>query len=121
MKVRVSQRVNNWVGFILGGAIPLLILALILYLQALYTHRDDSKHIVIVNGATPVYSGTGQDGCQWKGTPMLTVPAGARLPVRRIDYLKDCATLDVSLPNGRTGYVVLGNGDVSVSPPLPTI
>jgi hypothetical protein len=118
MNMRASQRVKNLTAFILGGAIPLVILAIILYSQDLYSHRDDSKHLVIVNGATPVFAGTGQDGCQQKGIPMMTLPKGARVPVRRIDYLKNCATLDVSLPNGRTGYVVLGDGDVSVSPPL---
>ncbi len=121
MKKHVSQRAKNWTAFIFGGAIPLVILAAILYLQDLYSHRGDSKHIVIVNGATAVFTGTGQDGCHSKRRPMISVPAGAKLPVRRIDYLKDCATLDVALPEGRTGYIILGDGDVSVSPPLPTI
>ena len=116
-----SQRVKNWTAFILGGAIPLVILAIILYSQGLYSHRNDSKHVVIVNGATPVFAGTGQDGCQQRGIPMMTVPRGTRLPVRRVDYAKDCATLDILLPSGRTGFVVLGDGDFSVSPALPTI
>ena len=51
----------------------------------------------------------------------MTAEPGARLQVRRIRYLKDCAALDVALPDGREGYVVLGIGDVSVKPPLPTI
>jgi hypothetical protein len=52
---------------------------------------------------------------------LTTVERGNRLPVRRIRYLKDCAALDVVLPDGREGYVVLGVGDVSVKPALPKI
>jgi hypothetical protein len=33
---------------------------------------------------------------------------GTKLPVRRIRYLKHCATLDVAPPDGGEGYVVLG-------------
>lgn len=89
----------------------------LLWLEDVHTDR---KYTVTVNTATPVFAGTGdKSGCH--GTPLMTAEPGARLPVRRIRYLKDCAALDVALPDGREGYVVLGIGDVSVNPPLPTI
>jgi hypothetical protein len=52
---------------------------------------------------------------------MTTVEPGTKLPVQRIAYQKDCATLDIVLPDGRKGYVVLGIGDVFVDPRLPRI
>ena len=82
--------------------------------------RNDRKHIVSVNMVSPVFVGSGGDnGCH--GTQFTTVEPGAKLPVRRIRYLKNCGAIDVVLPDRRTGYVVLGVGDVSVNPPLPTI
>jgi hypothetical protein len=81
--------------------------------------RNDRRHTVSVNSATPVFAGSGGDnGCH--GTKLALVDRGANLPVRRIRYLKDCATIDVALPDGRKGYIVLGIGYVSVNPPLPT-
>jgi hypothetical protein len=82
--------------------------------------HNDRKHTVNVNAATPVFAGNGGDG-SCHGTQLTTVERGTQLPVRRIVYLKDCAAIDVVLPDGRKGYVVLGIGDVSVNPPLPTI
>ena len=82
--------------------------------------QNDRKHTVIVNIPTPVFIGNGSDGgCH--GTQLTMVERGMKLPVRRIRYLEDCAAIDVALPDGRRGYVVLGIGDVSVNPPLPTI
>ena len=101
-------------------AASLLIVCTLLVLLWLRDVRSDRKHTVNVNGATPVFAGDGGDGgC--RGTQLTTVERGAELPVRRIRYLKDCAAIDVALPDGRKGYVVLGIGDVSVNPPLPTI
>ena len=104
--------------FVLGGTIPLSIVGVLLSFLWLKDVANDRKHTVVVNDATPVFVGTGYD-CD--GTPLTTVEKGRKLPVRRIRYLKDCLTLDVSLPDGRTGYFVLGVGDVSVNPPLPGI
>jgi hypothetical protein len=82
--------------------------------------HHDRQHIVMFKAATPVYVGSGeQGGCH--GTQLTTVKQGVKLPVQRIRYLKGCATLDVALPDGRKGYVVLGVGDAAVIPPLPTI
>ncbi len=90
-----------------------------LLLWAMDVHHD-RQHIVVFKAATPVYVGTGeQNGCQ--GTQLTTVEQGVKLPVQRIRYLKDCATLDVVLPDGRKGYVVLGVADASVIPSQPTI
>jgi|SRR6266481_3893502 len=101
-------------------AASLLIVCAVLVLLWLRDVQNDRKHTVNVNGATPVFAGSGGDGgCH--GTQLTTVERGAELPVRRIRYLKDCAAIDVALPDGRKGYVVLGVGDVSVNPPLPTI
>lgn len=106
--------------FALGAVVPLLIVCAVLSLLWALDVRNDRKHSVSVNMTTPVFVGSGGDnGC--RGTPFTTVEPGAKLPVRRIRYLKDCAAIDVALPDGRTGYVVLGVGDVSVNPPLPRI
>jgi hypothetical protein len=99
-------------------AASLFIVCTVLVLLWLRDAQNDRKHTV--NVATPVFAGDGGDGgCH--GTQLTTVERGAELPVRRIRYLKDCAAIDVALPDGRKGYVVLGIGDVSVNPPLPTI
>jgi hypothetical protein len=110
--------VKNGLAFIVGGAVPLLIAGTLLFVQYLKDVSDDRNHIVIVRERTPVFVGTGAEGgCD--GTQLTTVERGNRLPVRRINYLTGCATLDVALPDGRKGYVVLGEGSVSVNPPLP--
>jgi hypothetical protein len=101
-------------------AASLFIACTVLVLLWLRDVQNDRKHTVNVNGATPVFAGNGGDGgCH--GSQLTTVERGAELPVRRIRYLKECAAIDVALPDGRKGYVVLGIGDVSVNPPLPPI
>ena len=116
----MPQKAKNSFALVLGTAIPLLIVGLVLSVLFLKDVRNDRKHILTVNAATPVFMGTGgEGGCH--GAQIMQIEAGAKLAVRRIRYLKDCATLDVALPDGREGYVVLGVGDVSVNPPLPTI
>jgi hypothetical protein len=111
---------KNLFFFVLGGMIPLSIVGVLLSFLWVKDIRNDRQHTVVVNAATPVFVGAGHD-CN--GTPLTRVEKGSKLPVRRIRYPNkgSCATLDVSLPDGRTGYVVLGVGDVSVNPPLPTI
>jgi len=116
----MSFRSNKSLAVVVAVAGSLLVVCTLLWLLWLRDVRNDRKHIVNVNTATPVFVGNGgEGGCH--GTQLTTVERGAKLPVRRIAYLKDCAAIDVVLPDGRKGYVVLGIGDVSVNPPLPTI
>lgn len=77
---------------------------------------QDRKHVVIANSQTPVFRGRGQ-GCD-ANEPITLIQPGTVLPVRRIRYWKSCATVDVKLPDRRSGHLVLGVGDVSVRPPL---
>ena len=116
----MALRFKNPFAFVVGAAASLFIVGTLLLLLWLRDVHNDHKHTVNVNGATPVFAGNGGDG-SCHGTQLTTVGRGTQLPVRRIRYLKDCAAIDVALPDGREGYVVLGIGDVSVNPPLPTI
>jgi hypothetical protein len=77
--------------------------------------HNDRAHTVTVNSKTPVFAGDGQ--C-FDGQQLLDLPSGTNLKVRRIRYLKDCATLKVALPDGRQGYIIFGDGGFSVNPPL---
>lgn len=107
-------RFKNPFAFVVGAAASLFIVCTLLLLLWLRDVQNDRKHTVNVNAATPVFAGNGGDGgCH--GTQLTTVERGAELRVRRIRYLKDCAAIDIALPDGRKGYVVLGIGDV-----LPT-
>jgi hypothetical protein len=116
----MSPQTKNWRTFFVGSAIPLLLVGVYLIFLFLKDVRKDRRHTITVNATTPIFVGTGDvGGC--KGKQLTTIGPGAKLPVRRIRYLRNCAAVDVRLPDGRTGYVVLGMGDVSVNPPLPTI
>lgn len=113
-------KLKNAAAFAVGVLALLLVACSVLLLLWARDARNDRKHTINVNMATPVFAGNGGDnGCH--GTQLTTVERGAKLPVRRIRYLKDCAAIDVVLPDGRAGYVVLGMGDLAVNPPLPTI
>lgn len=115
----MSARFKKTFVFVLGAGASLVVICALLLLLWVRDVRDDRKHIVRVNATTPVFVGNGGDGgCH--GRQLTTVERGAKLPVRRIRYLKDCATIDVVLPDGRSGYVILGIGDASVNPALPT-
>jgi hypothetical protein len=115
----MSVRLRRPFAFVVGAAAPVLVVCMLLWLLWLRDIRNDRKHTVSINAATPIFVGNGGDGgCH--GTQLTTIER-AKLPVRRIRYLKDCAAIDVVLPDGRTGYLVLGIGDVSVDPSLPTI
>jgi hypothetical protein len=115
----MSFRFKGPFAFVVGATASLFIACTLLLVLWLQDVQNDRKHTVSVNAATPVFAGNGSDGGCY-GTRLTTVERGAELPVRRIRYLKDCAAIDVALPDGRKGYVVLGIGDVSVNPPLPT-
>lgn len=116
----MSVRFKRSLAFAVGAVASLLVVCTLLWLLWLRDVRDDRKHTVSVNAATPVFVGSGSDrGCH--GTQLTTIERGAKLSVQRILYLKDCAVIDIALPDGQTGYVILGVGDVSVNPPLPTI
>ena len=82
-----------------------------------YDVHEDREHRIVVNSAAPVFAGNGSESCD--DLPALaTAYPNTALVVRRIRYWKNCATIDVVLPDGRTGYVVFGVGSFSVSPPL---
>jgi hypothetical protein len=99
------------------AAVPLGLVGVLLVSWWWVDVSEDRKHTVIAEAPTPVFLGSGDEGgC--RGTQLSTVERGTRLPVQRIRYFKDCATLDVVLPDGRKGYFVFGVGDVSVNPPL---
>lgn len=116
----MRSKLKNLTALAVTAFAPLLVACAVLLLLWARDVRNDRKHTVIVKTATPVFAGSGSDnGCH--GTQLTTVGPGAKLPVRRIRYLKDCAAIDVVLPGQRTGYVVLGFGEVSVDPPLPAI
>ena len=115
----MPPRAKNWLVIVTGSAGPLLIVGSFFFFLWFRDVHNDREHVVTVNAATPVFIGTGGEGSCY-GSPLTTIERGTNLPVRRIRYLKNCATLDVVLPDGRAGYVVLGVGDVSVNPPLPT-
>ena len=116
----MTLRFKNAFAFVVGAAASLFIVGTLLLFLWLRDVQNDRKHTVTFNAATPVFAGKGGDGGCHGTAQLTTVERGAKLPVRRIRYLKDCAAIDVALPDGRKGYVVLGIGDVSVNPPLPT-
>jgi hypothetical protein len=68
--------------------------------------RDDRMHTVTSNSLSPVFAGRGSDDCN-STEQLMTVQPGATLPVQRIRFWKDCATLDLTLPGGRTGHIIL--------------
>ena len=79
--------------------------------------REDRRHTVTANSLSPVFTGPGGEDCE-STHPLRTVQAGSTFPVQRIRFWKSCATIDMTLPGGRTGHIVLGVGDYSVHPPL---
>ena len=92
-----------------------LIGAIILAMSSYDAHQD-RKHSVTINSPVPIFAGRGDGACG--GNQLTTVQPGTVLHVHRIRYWKNCATLDVVLPDGRHGYVVPGIGDFTVTPPL---
>lgn len=98
------------------AAAPVLLLSLVVGAFWGYDVWQDRKHFISVLDETPVYAGEGNESCG--GTKIATLQKGTELPVRRIRYWKNCATLDIRLSDGRHGYIVAGDGDTSISPPL---
>ena len=81
--------------------------------------RKDREHAVAVISSTPVFVGNGSEGdCYTQPVKAAVEQAGTSLRVRRIRYWKDCATVNVVLPDGRSGDIILGVGDVSMRPAL---
>ena len=78
--------------------------------------RRDREHTVTVDEPTAIFAGSAQN-CDTLHQ-IAVVQRGAVFPIRRIRYWKDCATLDVNVPNGRLGHFILGVGTVEVKPPL---
>lgn len=81
--------------------------------------REDREHTVTVMSPTPVFAGRGSGSDCYpphQETAVAVEQSGTRLRVRRIRYWKDCATVNVVLPNGDSGHIVLGHGNVSGVP-----
>jgi hypothetical protein len=79
--------------------------------------HQDRKHTITAEGPTPIFGGNGQS-CDTRER-IAVVEQGAVFTVRRIRYWKDCATLDVNLPDGRWSHFFQGVGHFAVQPPLP--
>lgn len=94
----------------------MLIVAVLIGLLWVGDVRKDHEHRIAINSETALFAGNGDEGCG--GKRIGVIEPGAAVRIRRIRYWKNCATIDVALPDGRKGHIVLGNGDVSVSPPL---
>ena len=81
--------------------------------------REDRKHRVTVVSPTPVFAGSGSENdCYMtrQHTEIAVEQPGTNLRVRRIRYWKECATVNIVLPNGNSGHIVLGHGEVSGVP-----
>ena len=100
-------------------AAAVLVLTLALIAVGLWA-RDtwqDRRHSISIVAPTPLFAGSGNDGC---GVNQIgVIQTGNTVRVQRIRYWKSCATIDVAVSDGRKGYVVLGQGAVEVNPTLP--
>lgn len=108
--IGIARFVLGVIGIVFG------LISLLIAILWILDVRADRKHIVVVKSETPFFAGGGDEACG--GTQLTTLRSGTTLRVRRIRYWKNCATIDIALPDGRSGHVVLGQGDVTVSPPL---
>jgi hypothetical protein len=103
-------------------AVTITLLSFVVFVLWANDVREDWGHTVTVNSPTPVFAGSGNEqdcyySCYSRQQATVEQP-GTSLKVRRIRYWKDCATINVVLPDDRSGHIVLGVGDVSVHPPL---
>ena len=97
------------------GSLTLITAAIFAILWG-YDVWSDRKHKVSISGPTPIFAGDGDEACG--GSRLTTGQAHTDFQVRRIQYWKNCATIDIKLPDGRKGYVVMGEGEFSILPPL---
>jgi hypothetical protein len=98
---------------ILGAGV--LLGAIVLSVWSYDVYRD-RKHRLTINSPVPVYAAAGNEACG--GTRIAVVEPGTALKIRRIRYWKNCATLDVVLPDGRVGHVVPSASELTIDPPL---
>jgi hypothetical protein len=108
----MKSALRLFAGFAIASVI---ICAVLLGLWANDVH-EDRKHTVTVNSATPIFVGSGDENCT-RGQQLTAVQPGVALRVQRIRYWKECATVDIALPDGRKGHLLLGVGNVSIDPP----
>lgn len=101
-----------WLGRAIGTG---FVVSLLVFALWAYDVWKDRKHTVMVQSETEMFAGVGDEGCG--GSRLSLVQSGATLRVRRIRYWKNCATVDVVLPDGKNGYIVL-DSHVRVVPPL---
>jgi hypothetical protein len=115
-KTSISREPPSVLGLV---AVTVFLLSLpVLFLWA-NDVREDRAHTVTVISPTPVFTGSGSDNDCYMTRQHAEVAVeqpGTTLRVRRIRYWKDCATVNVVLPNGKSGHIVLGVGNVSGVP-----
>jgi hypothetical protein len=100
-------------------AVTVILLSLVVLVLWANDVRKDREKTVTVISPTPVFVGSGsEDDSSTPRRQTAIEKPGTTLHVRRIRYWKDCATVNVVLPDGRSGHIVLGVGDVSLHPPL---
>jgi len=115
-RVKFAQKVPSGM---LVTAVIVVLLSLSVLAVWVNDIRKDREHKVSVISPTPVFVGDGSEGdCHARPERAEVEQAGTSLRVRRIRYWKDCATVNVVLPDGRSGHIILGVGDVSMRPPL---
>lgn len=115
-QTRISREPPSVLGVIAVAVFFLSLAVLVLWVNDL---REDRKHTVRVISPTPVFAGSGRDNDCYtprQQTAVAIEQPGTTLGVRRIRYWKDCATVNVVLPNGDSGHIVLGVGNVSGVP-----
>jgi hypothetical protein len=114
--IEFAQKVPR--GILVAAAVVVLLSLSVLAVWA-NDVRKDREHAVAVISSTPVFVGNGSEGdCYTQPVKAAVEQAGTSLRVRRIRYWKDCATVNVVLPDGRSGDIILGVGDVSMRPAL---
>ncbi len=79
--------------------------------------HNDRKHTIRTNSTPPVFA-MNSSRCGIHTQPFTTLVDREKLQVRRITVEKDCAEIEVTLPDKRQGFVVLGEGDFELEPPL---
>jgi hypothetical protein len=107
----------NVLYLLIGLAAPLVALFVVVLAIWDYDVWSDRRHTVVARTETPIFAGSGE-GCD-DGSRIATASPNTSFRVKRIRYWKACATIDVVLPDGRKGHIVLGEGDVSITPQLP--